>query len=187
MNIILLGPPGSGKGTQGALLSARTGHPRVSTGDLLRDAVQAGSPLGQEAQGYMERGLLVPDEVILGLIQEVVDSPEAAQGIIMDGFPRTVAQAEAVDRLLAGRGQAVHAVLTFEVAEDELVTRMLGRAKQEGRSDDTPEAVSQRLAVYRQQTEPLLTHYRERGVVIAIDGVGGIEEIAGRVAGALGV
>jgi adenylate kinase len=186
MNVVLLGPPGSGKGTQGALLSEGTKLPRVSTGDVLRSAVDRGTPLGLEAKGYMDRGLLVPDDVILGLIEEVLALPEAADGVIMDGFPRTVAQAEAIGKLLGARGSEVDRVLSIEVPEEELVRRMLGRAAREGRSDDTPDAIQQRLEVYREQTEPLISYYRERGVLVEVDGIGTVESIAARVREALG-
>ncbi len=187
MNLILLGPPGSGKGTQGALLARRAGVPRVSTGDLLRAAVAAGTPLGRQVQGYMDRGLLVPDEVIIGLLAGVLRSPEATGGMLMDGFPRTVPQAEAVDRLLAERGQRIDHVLLIEVPEDELVRRMLGRARAQGRSDDTPETIRQRLRVYEEQTAPLVAYYRARGVVANIPGLGSIDDIARIVAEALGL
>jgi adenylate kinase len=186
MNVILLGPPGCGKGTQGALLARRLVAPRVSTGDLLRAAVKAGTPLGRQAQGYMDQGLLVPDEVILGLIEEVLASPEASRGIIMDGFPRTIRQADAVERLLAGRGTQVDRAVDLLVADEELVRRMTGRAAQEGRADDTPEAFRQRLAVYREQTAPLIAYYRQRGKLMEVPGTGSIEEIAARVATAVG-
>jgi adenylate kinase len=186
MNIILLGPPGSGKGTQGALLSERTGLPRVSTGDLLRSAVQRDTPLGREAKQYMDQGLLVPDGVILGLIEEVLALPEAADGIIMDGFPRTVAQAEAVERLLAERRTSVDCVLSIDVPEEELVRRMTGRAKREGRDDDTPEAMRQRFVVYQELTAPLIAYYKERGLLTSLSGIGGIEEIAERIQEAVG-
>src|SRR5207249_1339116 len=144
---VLLGPPGSGKGTQGALLARRLNAPKVSTGDLLRSAVRDGTPLGKRAKSYMDQGLLVPDEIILGLIEEVLASEAARGGVVMDGFPRTIAQAVAVDRLLAARGAGsgarIDKVLSFEVPGDELVRRMQGRAGQEGRSDDTPEAFEQ--------------------------------------------
>jgi len=186
MNIIMLGPPGSGKGTQGALLSESAKLPRVSTGDVLRSAVGRGTPLGLEAKGYMDQGLLVPDEVIIGLIEEVLASPEAQGGVIMDGFPRTVAQAEAIGGLLETRGSAVDRVLSIEVPERELVRRMLGRAAREGRDDDTPDAIKQRLVVYREQTEPLVSFYSERGVLVEVDGSGAAEEIAARVQEAIG-
>jgi adenylate kinase len=187
MNILLLGPPGSGKGTQGALLAERANVPRVSTGDLLRDAVAAGTPLGLQARGYMDRGLLVPDDVILGLIADVLRSPEAANGVLMDGFPRTVPQAEAVDRLLTEQGRRIDHVLLIDVPEDELERRMLGRARAQGRSDDTPETIRERFRVYVEQTAPLVDYYRERGVVVDVPGVGSIDDIARRIARTLGL
>src|SRR5438132_582616 len=129
MNVILLGPPGSGKGTQGALLAERAKRPRYATGDLLRAAVQHGTSLGKRAKSFMDKGLLVPDDIILGLIGEVLAEPGAKDGIIMDGFPRTVPQAEAVGRLLGARRARVDHVLNFDVPDDELVRRMQGRAK----------------------------------------------------------
>lgn len=181
MNLVLLGPPGSGKGTQGALLTQRTGWLRISTGDLLREAVKQGTELGRRAQGFMDRGELVPDEVILGLLEEVLSRPEAQRGVVMDGFPRTVAQAEKVDQVLAARGQRVDRVLFFEVPEAELLRRVLGRSQAENRSDDTPEAFRRRLAVYREQTAPLVDYYRKRGVLAEIDGTGTVEQILQRI------
>jgi len=186
MNIILLGPPGSGKGTQGALLAERSRASRVSTGDLLRTAVRDATPLGKEAKSYMDRGLLVPDGVVLGLIEDVLNSPRAKSGIIMDGFPRTTAQAEEVDRLLDARKMQIDNVLNFEVPDDELVRRMQGRAAKEGRTDDTPAAFQQRLAVYREQTAPLIAYYRMRGTLVTVPAVGAVEEIAKRVRKAVG-
>jgi adenylate kinase len=185
MNVILLGPPGSGKGTQGELLAATLDVPRVSTGDLLREAVEQGTPLGQQARSYMDQGLLVPDDVIVGLIEEVLGSDAVAHGLVMDGFPRTVAQAEAVDRLLAARGRNVDHVVDIVVPEAELVRRLTGRARQQGRSDDFPETMRQRLHVYEEQTAPLVRYYEKHGLVRTVDGVGGIQEIAERVQGAL--
>ena len=186
MYVILLGPPGAGKGTQGALLAARSGLPRISTGDLLRAAVRDKTPLGRQAKHFMDQGLLVPDEIIIGLIGEVLNRSDAADGVIMDGFPRTVAQAEAVDRLLAERNATVDHVLTFEVPKEELVRRLLGRARDERRSDDAPEAIERRLDVYRKETEPLIAFYRDRGVLTAIQGTGSIDTIAIRVEEAVG-
>lgn len=185
MNLILLGPPGCGKGTQGSLLADRLGIPRVATGDLLRAAVRGGTPLGLKAKQFMDQGLLVPDDVIIGLIEEVLSSPEAAQGVIMDGFPRTVAQAEAVDALLEQKGKSVDCVLGFEVPDEELVSRLLGRASQEGRSDDAPEAIKKRLQVFRDETAPLIEYYRKKEILVGIDAVGSIETIAERVGGAV--
>ncbi|MEE8117493.1 MAG: adenylate kinase [Gemmatimonadales bacterium] len=186
MQIIVLGAPGSGKGTQGALLADRLGVPKIATGDLLRAAVRDGTPLGVEARSFMDRGLLVPDEIVLGLIEEVLRSPEAQDGVIMDGFPRTLAQAEAVEGLLADRGSRIDRVLLIDVPEDELVKRMLGRARAEGRSDDTPETIRKRFAVYGEQTAPLIRYYEERGLLTAIVGLGTVREVADRVNEALG-
>ena len=186
VNLILLGAPGSGKGTQGVLIAERLGIPKVSTGDLLRAAVRGATPLGQQAQGYMEQGLLVPDEIVLGLIEEVLESPDARQGMLMDGFPRTIAQAEAVDRLLADRGRSVDRVPVIDVPEEELVKRLLGRAAEQGRADDTPEAIRKRLVVYEEQTAPLIAFYDDKGLVVKIDGLGSIDDIAERVREALG-
>lgn len=187
MNIILLGPPGCGKGTQGALLAKELGAPRVSTGDLLRAAVKDGTPLGKKAKEYMDKGLLVPDEVVLGLIEEVLARPEARKGVLMDGFPRTTKQAEAVGELLAKRGTQVDAALSLEVDDGELVRRMEGRAAEQGRADDTPDAFKLRLKVYREQTAPLIAYYRERGKLKEVAGTGTVEEIARAVRKALGI
>ncbi|OGU12962.1 MAG: adenylate kinase [Gemmatimonadetes bacterium RIFCSPLOWO2_12_FULL_68_9] len=187
MNIILLGPPGCGKGTQGEILAERTGIVRVSTGDLLRDAAGRGTELGKRAKSYMDQGLLVPDDVIVGLLREVLASPRAGKGVIMDGFPRTVAQAEAVDTLLAERKRRVDTVLFFDVPDQELLKRITGRAAAEGRSDDNPESFRQRLVAYRQQTQPLVDCYRQRGILVEIEAVGSISEIAARVQARVGM
>lgn len=185
MNLILLGPPGCGKGTQGSILADRVGIPKVATGDLLRAAVRDGTPLGLKAKEFMDQGLLVPDEIIIGLIEEVLSSEEAAQGVIMDGFPRTVPQAEAVDALLERHGKSVDRVLGFEVPDDELVSRLLGRASQEGRSDDAPEAIKKRLQVFRDETAPLIEYYKKKGILVEVEAVGSIETIAERIGGAV--
>jgi adenylate kinase len=178
---MILGAPGSGKGTQGRLLAEHLGVPQVSTGELLRAAVKQATPLGLKAKGFMDQGLLVPDEVVLGLIQEILDSPTAEQGVLMDGFPRTIPQAEAVDRMLKARRTKVDGVFTLEVAEQELVSRLLARAAKEGRSDDNPESIRQRLAVYRKETEPLIAYYRRQGVVREVDGMGTVQAIQTRL------
>jgi adenylate kinase len=185
MYVMILGAPGSGKGTQGKLLAAHLGIPQVSTGDLLRAAVREGTPLGRQAKGFMDQGLLVPDGVILGLIGEILGSEEARAGVLMDGFPRTVPQAEAVDRLLAARAHRVDLVAVLEVDEPELVERLLGRASKEGRSDDNPESIRQRLRVYRDQTAPLIAYYERQGVVRHLQGVGAIDAIQQRLQEAL--
>jgi adenylate kinase len=186
MYVMILGAPGSGKGTQGKVLAASLGIPQVSTGDLLRAAVKDGTPLGAQAKGYMDQGLLVPDDIILGLIREILDSERGRQGILMDGFPRTEAQAEAVDRILAGKGERVHHVALLEVAEDELVRRLLGRAAKEGRSDDNLESIQQRLKVFHEQTEPLIAYYDKQGVVRRIPGMGDVDAIQQRLRAAVG-
>jgi len=178
---MILGAPGSGKGTQGKLLAIHLGIPQVSTGDLLRAAVKQGTALGVKAQGYMDQGLLVPDEVIFGLIQEILDSPPAAKGVLMDGFPRTVPQAEAVDRMLAAKRSRVDRVVLLEVDEAELVQRLLGRAAKEGRADDNLESITQRLKVFHAQTAPLIAFYEGRGVVRRVNGMGTVEEIQQRM------
>lgn len=201
-----MGPPGAGKGTQGERLCSWLGVPRLATGDMLREARRRGTELGQEARRYMDAGELVPDEVILGLIGEVMDRSEAREGFILDGFPRTVAQAEGLRRLLEKRGQALDGVADLRVPEEELVSRLSGRrvcaecgavdhvdagagercADCDGemvqRRDDRPETVRRRLEVYRERTEPVLAWYRRAGVpVVAVDGVGTIEEVAERL------
>jgi adenylate kinase len=186
VDLIILGAPGSGKGTQGALLSTRLAIPKISTGDLLRAAVKDGTPLGTKAKGFMDQGLLVPDEVILGLIEEVLESDAAARGVIMDGFPRTLPQAEAVDRLLAPLGRKVDRVLLIDVSDDELIARMVKRAAIEGRTDDTPETIRRRQAVYREQTAPLIAFYDRRDLVTRVNGLGTVEAIAERMARAAG-
>jgi adenylate kinase len=182
---MILGAPGSGKGTQGALLSTRLAIPKISTGDLLRAAVRDGTPLGARARGFMDQGLLVPDDIILGLIEEVLHSDAAARGVIMDGFPRTLPQAEAVDRLLAPLGRKVDRVLLIDVSEDELIERMVKRAAIEGRADDTPATIRRRQEVYREQTAPLIAFYDRRGLVTRVNGLGTVEEIAERMARAV--
>lgn len=181
MFILLLGAPGSGKGTQGRILAERLGLPKITTGDILRAAVKAGTPLGREAQRHMDRGELVPDQVILGLIREELAKPEARAGAVLDGFPRTAAQAALVDRVLAERGQRLTHVLLLDVPEEELVRRMLARAAAEGRSDDTPEAIKTRLQVYQRDTAPLVAYYAGRGIVHRVPGLGAVADIAAEI------
>jgi len=185
MRILLLGPPGSGKGTQGKLLSERLGVPAISTGDILRQAVKDGSALGEKAQAIMARGELVPDDLIVNLIRERIAREDSVAGFILDGFPRTVAQAEALETMLSGNGDGLSAVLNFSVPEPELVERMLQRAKAEGREDDRPETIRERLLVYREKTEPLIGYYRKKNLVAEVAGVGTIPEITARVDNAL--
>lgn len=153
----------------------------------MRSAVARGTALGRRAQSYMDQGLLVPDDVIIGLIEEVLASADTANGIMMDGFPRTLRQADAVDRALARRGRRVDHVLNIDVPEQELIRRLSGRAGEQGRSDDSPEAIRKRLAVYAEQTAPLVQYYRERGVLRDVRGTGTVEAIAAHIRVVLGL
>ncbi|HEX5580010.1 MAG TPA: adenylate kinase [Gemmatimonadaceae bacterium] len=204
MIIVLLGPPGAGKGTQGERLAAALGIPKIATGDVLRAAVREGTPLGLEAKAAMERGDLVPDEVILGIMKEALASPAAQRGAVLDGVVRTVPQAEGLDRVTRELGRRVDAVLLFEVPEDELVSRLGGRTvcsqcqtpftgREPGercekcggelvrRKDDEPEAIRNRLGVYREQTAPVIAWYRDSDTpVLSIDAVGALDEVEQR-------
>ena len=186
MFVLILGAPGSGKGTQGKILAQRLGLVKITTGDILRAAVKAETPLGLDAKKFMDAGQLVPDAVILGLIKGELDKPDAKEGAVFDGFPRTAAQAELVDQTLGARGQRLTHVLLLDVSEEELVRRLHGRAALEGRTDDTPETVRTRLQVYQQDTAPLVAHYVPRGVVHRVPGTGSVDEIAGEIKRVLG-
>ena len=178
MYILILGAPGSGKGTQGKILAERLGVPKITTGDIIRTAMRDGTPLGVEAKTYYDEGKLVPDSVILGMIKDELARPEAKDGAIFDGFPRTAAQAELVDKTLAQRSQRLNHILLMDVTEEELVRRMHKRAQIEGRADDTPEAITTRLQVYQRDTAPLIAHYAQRGIVHRVPGTGTVEQIS---------
>jgi adenylate kinase len=185
MNLLLLGPPGAGKGTQGAILAERLGLPRFATGDLLRDAVKRGTPVGLKARAIMEAGHLVSDDVILGVVREELAKPAAARGVIFDGVVRTIPQAEGVAALLEEQGRRMDAVLFFDVTDAEILERIERRRLLDGRADDDPDAVAVRLRAYREQTAPVLDWYESRGGVIRIPAVGTVEAIAERVREAL--
>lgn len=185
MHILLLGPPGAGKGTQGSILAERLGLPKFATGDLLRDAVKRGTPLGLEAKAVMEAGRLVSDDIILGVVREELGRATAARGVVFDGVVRTVPQAEGLERLLAERGKRLDAVLFFDVADEEILGRLEKRRSLESRADDDPAAVATRLRAYREQTAPVLTWYDARGLVRRIPGTGTVEDVAERVRRAL--
>jgi adenylate kinase len=186
MDILLMGPPGAGKGTQGALLAETRGLPKFATGDLLRDAVKRGTPLGARARAVMEAGHLVSDDIIMGIVREELAKPEAAKGVIFDGVVRTIPQAEGVERLLSERGRRMDAVLFFDVTDEEILARLARRRRLEQRADDDPSAVATRLAAYRKQTAPVLDWYEERNLLRRVPAVGSVEEIAGRVRQVLG-
>ena len=184
MRVIFLGPPGSGKGTQAKLLSQRLGVPAISTGEMLRAAVSEGTPLGRQVRAIMERGELVPDAVMTDLVRERIQRPDAAGGFILDGFPRTIQQAESLAGIV-GNAAPVAAVINLFVPEDVLESRLLERSRAEGRADDREETVRERIRVYREKTSPLIGYYLERGLLTEVDGLGTIPEIAARVVGAL--
>jgi len=183
--LLLLGPPGAGKGTQAQLLVARLGIPQISTGDMLRAAVAAGSDVGRQAKSYMDAGKLVPDAVVIGVAEERLAHPDAKRGFILDGFPRTVAQAEALDEMLPRLGCSLERCVALKVDEEELVKRLLRRSEQEGRSDDNEIAIRTRMGEYREKTEPLIAYYRSSGVLREVDGLGNVDEVAHRIAKAL--
>lgn len=187
IRLVLLGPPGAGKGTQALLLSAAFRIPHVSTGDILREHKRLGTPLGAEAATYMDRGELVPDNLVIRMLVERLGHDDAAGGFLLDGFPRTVPQALALEGVLAEQDWPLTAVLRFVVADVELVRRLDQRRDLEGRADDDPEVVRNRLDVFRQQTEPLEFFYLERGLVRDVDAVGGVEQVTKRALAALDV
>jgi len=211
VNVIFLGPPGAGKGTQAKRLTARYGIPQLSTGDILRTAVADGTPLGKQAKALMDAGKLVPDEVVNGIIDEALASPVAARGFLLDGFPRTVAQASALDEMLKRRGKKIDHVILLEVPTEVLVGRLAGRqtcpvdqasygkdnppkrpgicdkdgAKLVVRPDDQPDRVRQRMLEYENKTSLLTGYYKPRGVVRAVDGVGTVDDVEKRIIQAL--
>ena len=214
MNLILLGPPGAGKGTQAKRLEKRHNLVQLSTGDMLRAAVASGSELGKKAKAIMDAGHLVPDELMIAMIADRIDQPDCASGFILDGFPRTTPQAEALDRMLAEKGLKLHSVIEMKVNDEILVDRITGRytcarcgagyhdryqkpkvagvcdncggTEFERRADDNEETVRTRLSAYHAQTAPILPYYRDQGVLKAVDGMAGIDEVAGQIEQALG-
>ena len=177
LGIVMLGAPGAGKGTQAVRIAETHGIPHISTGEMLRGAIAAGSELGQKVKEIVESGALVPDELVVEVIRERLSQPDAQKGFVLDGFPRTIGQAEALDALLAELGRPLEIVLELELAEETAVERMLGRAAEQGRADDTPEVIKNRFAVYRRQTEPLSNYYRSTGILVAIDSSPGMDEV----------
>ncbi|WP_454828994.1 adenylate kinase [Pseudoxanthomonas wuyuanensis] len=185
MRLVLLGPPGSGKGTQAARLKEYLQVPHISTGDLLRAEVAAGSPLGVQAKEVMARGDLVSDDILLGMLESRVSRQDTANGFILDGYPRNLAQADALDTLLQKIGQPMDYAVQLEVPTELLVERIAGRAAAEGRADDSPESVRTRLKVYDSQTAPVIEFYRQHGQLTVVDGVGSLDEVFSRLVEAL--
>ncbi|MEQ3436600.1 adenylate kinase [Stenotrophomonas maltophilia] len=185
MRLVLLGPPGSGKGTQATRLKEKLGIAHISTGDMLRAEIAAGTELGKQAKTVMDAGNLVSDDILLGMLESRLTQADVAKGFILDGYPRNVAQANAMDGLLAKIGQPLDAVVQLDVPTELLVDRIAGRAKEQGRADDNPEAVRQRLQVYNDQTAPVVDFYAGRSTLARVDGVGELDEIEARILAAI--
>jgi len=185
MRLVLLGAPGTGKGTQAARLKEYLRVPHISTGDLLRAEVAAGSPLGLQAKEVMERGELVSDDILLGMLRERFSREDTKAGFILDGYPRNLAQAAALDELLGNLGQKFDAAVQLAVDNEQIIERLAGRAKAEGRADDNPESVRKRLEVYDAQTAPVIEFYRQHGQLTVVDGVGSLDEVFNRIVEAI--
>ena len=185
LNIVIFGAPGSGKGTQSERIVAKYGINHISTGDVLRAEIKAGTELGKTAQGYIDQGQLLPDELIIDILANTLDSFKESKGVIFDGFPRTIAQAEALRKMLAERGQEVSIMLDLDVPEDELMTRLIKRGLESGRADDNEETIKKRLVVYHSQTAPLIEWYKADGKYQHIHGSGTMEGIFAEIAEAI--
>lgn len=185
MRMIFMGPPGAGKGTQAAVVAEKYGIPAISTGDIFRANVGEGTPLGLEAKRYMDAGEYVPDSVTNNMVRDRLAQPDAEPGFLLDGYPRTLAQVEELDGMLAASGASLDAVVVLTVDSEELVQRLLKRAETSGRSDDTEEVVRHRQDVYTEQTAPLIDVYRDRGLLLEVDGLGEVTEVSERIFTAL--
>ena len=185
MNLLVLGPQGAGKGTQAKRIAAEYSVPHVSTGDMFRDAIAAGTELGKEVEPLLASGALVPDEITIALIRERLAEPDAAEGFVLDGYPRNLAQAEALDQLLAEIGRGLDAILFFDLPDEVATERMLRRAAEEGRPDDTPEVIARRLATYHEQTEPIVEHYRVTGRLVPLHAARTVAEVWSEIQDAL--
>lgn len=185
MRLIIMGPPGAGKGTQAKFVADRFGIPAISTGDIFRANVSQGTPLGVEAKRYMDAGDYVPDSVTNAMVRDRIAEPDCAPGFLLDGYPRTVAQVEELDGMLAASDDRLDAVLVLTVDDEELVKRLVHRAETDGRSDDTEEVIRHRQDVYNEQTAPLIKVYATRGLLVEVDGMGEVAEVTGRIASAL--
>jgi adenylate kinase len=185
VNLLVLGPQGSGKGTQAKRISAAHGIPHVSTGDMFRAAIAEGTELGRRVEPILASGELVPDDLTVALIRERLAAPDAAGGFVLDGFPRNLAQAEALDVMLEGIGRALDAVLFFDLSDEIAIERIHGRAVEEGREDDAPEAVARRLAIYHEQTEPVVERYRTTGKLVPLHAERTVEQVSTEIEDAL--
>ena len=188
MNLVLFGPPGAGKGTQAKFIQKQRGLPQLSTGDMLRAAIAAGTELGKTCKAIMDRGELVSDDVVVGIIAERYDQPDCAKGAAFDGFPRTIPQAEALDAMLAKRGKKIDLVIELKVDDKILIDRVEQRIKQSGgttRSDDTPETLKARLAVYYKNTAPVLEYYKRQGKLVSVDGMQPIADVTRQIGAAI--
>ena len=185
MRLILMGPPGAGKGTQAKVIAGRLGVPAISTGDIFRANVSQQTPLGVEAQRYMDAGEYVPDAVTNGMVRDRIAEDDARQGFLLDGYPRTVAQVEELDAMLTEQNASIDAVVVLTVDQDEIVQRLLKRAETEGRADDTEDVIRERQAIYRKETAPLSEHYELVGLLVKVDGMGSVDEVTDRVIAAL--
>jgi adenylate kinase len=181
LRLVVLGPPGAGKGTQAVRIAEQFSCADIATGDIFRANVAEGTELGRAAQEYMDRGDLVPDEVVIAMVMERLAEPDCTAGFVLDGFPRTVAQAEALDRRLAGMQTPLHAALNFEITEDELLRRLAGRAAELHRSDDSEQTIRHRLEVFAIKTRPLIDYYAHRGLLVNVDAIGTIEVVTKRI------
>lgn len=187
MRLIMMGPPGAGKGTQAKFVAEHFGIPAISTGDIFRANVSEGTPLGIEAKRYMDAGDYVPDEVTNLMVRNRIDEPDARPGFLLDGYPRTLAQVEELDGMIKFTGHSLDAVVVLTVDADEIVQRLLQRAQVEGRADDTEEVIRRRQEVYAEQTEPLIEVYRARGLLLEVDGMGEVDDVTQRIFDALDV
>ncbi|WP_427008369.1 adenylate kinase [Pseudarthrobacter sp. H2] len=179
--MLIIGPPGSGKGTQAELISQRLGVVAVSTGDIFRANVKCGTPLGLEARKYIDAGDFVPDSVTNNMVQDRLSGSDVESGFLLDGYPRTTAQINHLDRILASKGQELDVVLELTADREELVARLLGRARASGRSDDTEDVIRHRLDLYHEQTEAVVSEYAERGILTSVDGLGTIDTVTDRL------
>lgn len=185
VRLLIVGPPGAGKGTQATMIAERYGIPAISTGDIFRENIKNKTELGKQVEQIVSGGSYVPDELTNAIVADRLSQDDAADGFLLDGFPRTVEQVHALDQMLSADGGALNAVVLLEADTDEVVARLLKRAQEQGRADDTEEVIRHRQEVYAEQTEPLISLFDERGIVLRVDGLGTVEEVSARIEAAL--